>query len=276
MKSADNFNYELGIVQGRLTPTEKGKLQNFPNENWREEFLMASNLNLNFIELLSETIHNPNNPIWSSSGREKIKYLCEKNNLQIYSACTDYIIENSLLSDEKTVNYVLDFIKSMNKLNCKKIIFPLMGKSDLNSSNFEDYISILRDLQIEATKFHIEILIESLVEHNNINKLIERIGSPIKCVFDTGNIINKVDSIYDEIANLDFNIGHIHIKDKLKDNTSCLLGTGVVNFSEVFRALKKINYKKSIVFETPRGVDPVKTCKYNINFIKFISSQYYE
>ena len=48
MKSADNFNYELGIVQGRLTPTEKGKLQNFPNENWREEFLMASNLNLNF------------------------------------------------------------------------------------------------------------------------------------------------------------------------------------------------------------------------------------
>ena len=276
MKSVDNFDYELGIVQGRLTQTEKGQLQKFPDQNWSAEFAKASTLNLNFIELLSETIHNPNNPIWSNSGRKQIKNLCELNNLKIYSACTDYIIENSILSSNKTVNYVLDFINCMHKLNCKKIILPLMGKSDLNTSNFEDYVNILRDLQIEASKLNIEILIETLVEFKYVNKIIEKIGSPLKCVFDTGNIINKIGSIYDEITNLDFNIGHIHIKDKLKDNSSCLLGTGVVNFSEVFRALKKINYRKSLVFETPRGVDPLKTCEYNINLIKFISSQYHE
>ena len=80
MKLADNFDYELGIVQGRLTPTEKGKLQNFPNENWSEEFVKASNLNLNFIELLSETVHNPNNPIWNKIGHSQINDISKKFN----------------------------------------------------------------------------------------------------------------------------------------------------------------------------------------------------
>ena len=48
-----------------------------------------------------------------------------------------------------------------------------------------------------------------------------------------------------------------------------ILGTGLVNFSEVFTSLKKINYQGPYVFETTRGSDPIKTAQYNMQLVDF-------
>ena len=64
-------------------------------------------------------------------------------------------------------------------------------------------------------------------------------------------------------------ITHIHIKDKNINNENVILGTGLVNFSDVFCSLAKIQYNKSYVFETTRGSDPVKTAIYNMQVVDF-------
>ena len=74
---------------------------------------------------------------------------------------------------------------------------------------------------------------------------MEKIGSPVKCVFDTGNIINKIDCIYSEIYNLRDYLDHVHIKDKFENMNSCILGKGIVDFTKVFKALKTIEYKNA-------------------------------
>ena len=58
-------NLKFGIIQGRLINSPPGCLQWFPQKEWRDEFQKASELGINFIELISEINHNPDNPIWT-------------------------------------------------------------------------------------------------------------------------------------------------------------------------------------------------------------------
>ena len=45
---------EFGIVQGRLTQSPPGCLQWFPQGCWQKEFKIASDIGINYIELIAE------------------------------------------------------------------------------------------------------------------------------------------------------------------------------------------------------------------------------
>ena len=74
-------NIRFGMVQGRLTQSPPGCLQWFPNDNWKDEFMIASDLGIDYIELIAETQYNQNNPIWTNDGINRIKQLVNDNNL---------------------------------------------------------------------------------------------------------------------------------------------------------------------------------------------------
>ena len=114
----------------------------------------------------------------------------------------------------------------MSRIGCHKIILPLMGVSMIKNENFDDYSLIIRDLQIEASKHNIQIFVETLLNANQLEEFLKKINKNVKCVFDTGNIVNKVESLYSEILVLGDCIGHVHIKDKFQNSKSCLLGRG--------------------------------------------------
>ena len=63
----------------------------------------------------------------------------------------------------------------------------------------------------------------------------------------------------------------MHILDKDMYGENVILGTGLVNFSEIFSALHDINYKGPLNFETTRGSDPLKTAAFHINFCNFFT-----
>ena len=69
-KFKNNF---IGICQGRLTNPPGNELQWFPGDKWIDEFKIAKKLNYDFIEILAERNHNPNNPIWNKQGQSEIK-----------------------------------------------------------------------------------------------------------------------------------------------------------------------------------------------------------
>ena len=115
------------------------------------------------------------------------------------------------------------------------------------------------------------LCLETILEGKDLLIVLNKLNSKnIKVVFDTGNRIAFGHKIFDDILILKDKIEHIHIKDKNMEDQNVILGTGKVNFLEVFRALKKINFTKSFTFETRRGLDPINTCKFNINFINFL------
>ena len=114
--------------------------------------------------------------------------------------------------------------------------------------------------------------LETDLEIEFTNYLFNRIRSKnVYLVYDTGNRVKKGINQFKEILDLKDKIIHVHIKDKNLLGNNVIIGRGIVNFKNIFFALKKINYKNNFTFETNRGLNPIKTMIQNIKFIKKVS-----
>ena len=271
MKNPKNCRY--GIIQGRLTLPTNQELQCFP-QNWKNEFTSAKKLGLSFIELFVERNFNSSNPIWSEIGRNEIIEESIKQNIDIFSSCSDYIISNSILSDH-TILHLHNFIDASSKIGCELIILPLFGKSNVDLKDFIELKKIIRDLAKYSYKKNIIIGLETAFSPEENIELLEGINmrNSVKCVFDTGNRALLSEDIAGEIMQLGKWICHVHIKDKDYNDQNVTLGTGVINFMKIFNAFSYINYDGPFVFETVRGKDPLKTAQYNINFCDYFYNE---
>ena len=270
------MDLEFGIVQGRLIQSPPGQLQWFPQDRWEEEFPLAAELGINYIELIAERDHNPKNPIWSDSGIKKIKSLCEKHNLRLRALCNDYIIDHSLLSHSESLKQTINLIEKTSLLEIQKFILPMFEKSEMNENNWQEYTETLRNLSTVAEKHSILICLETNLNGTKLIEVLESLAlDNIKCVFDTGNRVTCSPNIYSDIILLGGHIKHVHIKDKDENNNNVLLGTGKVNFKKVFDSLASIDYSGPYTFETHRGNDPIRTARYNCTLTKFFFDEAY-
>jgi len=248
----------IGIIQGRLTSAPKNRLQYFP-KNWRLEFLNAHKANLGYIEFFTERKINKKNPIWSNDLIVEYKYLAKKNNLKIYSFVDDYIISNSLYS-QNTQKYVKNLITQISKLKVKYLILPLYGKSNINKSNIKKFIKPLKTTLLYAEKKNVKVLLEANFTFKFFKSLLSFLDFPdLNIVFDTGNRVNLNSDIYQDLLLFKKFIKHIHIKDKNNKNKNVKLNTGNVDFKKLSMILKKINYKGNYTIESVRGRSPLKT-----------------
>lgn len=255
----------VGIVQGRLSPSPKKRLQFFPKD-WAQEFKIASQLGYNFIEFFSERKFNKKNPIWNLIWIKEYIKLSKKYNLKIINFCDDYIISNSI-ETKKTQNYLSKLLINLGKLKVKNLILPMYGKSNLNDKNYLKYVKSIKKIAYKSN--NIKILIESNISPYKFFELKKKINSKkVLFLFDTGNRINLKRDMYQDFETMYHFIEHIHIKDKNMNNENVKLNTGLVNFNKFFKIIKKKNYKKNFTFETTRNNDPINTAKNNLEFLK--------
>jgi len=262
-------NIRFGMVQGRLTQSPPSCLQWFPQDFWEDEFKTAAELGVDYIELIAETQHNSLNPIWSKDGLIKIQKLVVENKLTLHALCNDFIIENSLL-DYKVIQQNLDLIIQGKNLGIEKYVMPLFETSELNIKNMNSFIEPIRTVAKVAQDNGMLTCLETILTGEELVELLKLINLPyVKVVYDTGNRVAFGHDLPSDIRLLDDRIAHVHIKDKNKKNQNTLLGTGLVDFEQVFYALDDINYEGPFTFETVRGKDPVKTAIYNMQVVEF-------
>jgi len=271
-----NLTNSYGIVQGRLSVPPNGELQWFPQHCWEKEFETAKQLGYDFIEILTERTFNSENPFWSAKGRDRLKQIANDFGLKIYSSCADYIIDHSIFDNErnKVKDHLLNFLTLSAEIGCKVVVLPFLEESDLNLKTFPKLVPILKEIASQTSDLDLVICIESLLDGPNLKYFLEQVNEPkIKCVFDTGNRIIKKRDLAPEILTLQNWIGHVHVKDKLENGENVLLGTGNVNFKEVFIALNEIEYEGPFVFETTRGKSPQETSKYQMMLCEFFNAE---
>jgi len=280
MKLEDSFktNNQLskinyGIVQGRLIKSPNNQLQWFPQPYWESEFLIAGSLGFSYIELIAERRYNPNNPIWNKKGIEKIKEVVRLAGLTTPVFCNDYIIDNSLL-ELKNLKQNIKLIDRGSLVGCNKYILPLFERSEITSNNAKKFIDNIRVIADYCLEKKIELCLETLLPVNELLDFLDNINRPkVGIVFDTGNRIVFENNLRKDIKVLGDKITHMHIKDKNYLNQNVVLGTGKVNFQEVFIALAEIEYNGLYTFETNRGNNPSRTAIYNKQFITYFHSE---
>jgi sugar phosphate isomerase/epimerase len=270
----ENNTPRFGIVQGRLTQSPPGELQWFPQDYWESEFFLATSLGIDYIELIAERKHNPANPLWTDKGISKIKELVQQNNLSLYAFCNDYIVDHDLANSVEVLEQNLRLIERGALLGCKKYVLPLFEKSQLTIGNSSEYIAPLRTIADKSAEFGIAVCLETELNGVELVEVLSRIDHPsVGAVYDTGNRVAFGHDLPGDIRLLGDRINHVHIKDKNTLNENVLLGTGMVNFLQVFQALTDIEYSGPFTFETQRGKNPLNTAIFNIELVKFFCAE---
>ena len=263
----------IGCSQGRLIQSHNGKLQCFPGDKWQEEFAIASSCGLNYLELLAERNHNSRNPIWSDEGLKQIEKCVISNELETYSACLDFIIDQSIFKEDGNSNdvlsYTINFLRQVKKIGIKVVILPLLERSNPDLFTFNCVTDNLLYLLEECNRLDINLIIESVLDSEKLFKILNYINHPLLgCVYDTGNRFEIGDPV-NEITLLSKFIKHIHLKDK-RNKQNVVIGTGCVDFLSIFRNLRDLSYEGALCFETNRGKNPKNTMIHNLNFIQYL------
>ncbi|QWD62354.1 sugar phosphate isomerase/epimerase [Polynucleobacter sp. MWH-UH25E] len=265
-----------GIVQGRLIQAPPGELQWFPQQYWESEFFLASSLGIDYIELIAERQFNPGNPLWTDDGIFKIKELAQRNRLSLHAFCNDYVVEHDLIEDPEVLAQCLLLIERGALLGCEKYILPLFEASEISANNSTKYIYALQVIAEKCAENGMILCLETILNGSELVNLLSKINnSSVGVVFDTGNRVAFGHNLASDIRLLGDQIKHVHIKDKNNKNQNVLLGTGLVNFLEVFEALGDIQYKGPYTLETQRGKNPITTALFNMELVKFFYSEGY-
>ena len=266
---------KLGLMQGRLSPCGKNKIQFFPTKNWEKEFKKAKDIGIKYIEWTLDYKNLYLNPIFTKSGVNKINFLKKKNKIKVLSLTGDCFMQKPFWKFKKNKNLINDLfniLKACSNLKIKYIIIPLVDNSSIKNKNQEKIlIKFFKKITLLIKKFNVEILFESDFNPSKLKKFIENFDERYFGInYDSGNSASLGYNMDEEFDYYGRYIKNIHIKDRLYKGKTVRLGYGNVNFRKLFNNIEKINYKNLLILQTARSMDNnhVKEIKINKNFLK--------
>jgi L-ribulose-5-phosphate 3-epimerase len=268
----------FGFMQGRLSPSEKNKIQFFPKKNWKKEFFFAKQIGLKNMEWTLDHKNLYKNPIFTKNGKKKIKELSKKYNITIKSLTGDCFMQKPFWKYKKKSKYIQDLkkiIKACSDLEIKYIIFPLVDNSSIKNKNEErEIVFEFKKLNKFLTRSKVQILFESNYSPKNLKNFIKKFDKKNFGInYDTGNSASFDYDSTNEFKQYGKYIKNIHIKDRVCNGKTIRLGKGNADFKKIFKNIYRIKYNNLLIFQTARSLkknDDINELKINLNFIKKI------
>lgn len=249
----------LGIIQGRLSPPIKNRIQAFPSEHWREEFSLCRQLGLDCLEWIFEYEDAKENPIGSDSGIQEMLRLEKQYGVSISSVLADYFMVKRLFGrDKEEVNQAVDtmnfLITQCHKCHIPIIEIPFVDSSALRTAqDREDVVHNLKGSLEHAGKCGIQLGLETSLTPREFKEFICAFASPfVKVNYDMGNSASLGYDPKEEMGLLGEYIVNVHIKDRVRGGGTVPLGSGDTDFHSVFRALKNNGYSGDFMLQGAR------------------------
>ena len=275
------MSHTYGIMQGRLSPPEKGRFQSFPRNSWREEFPRAKAAGLDYIEWIHDAYGEGKdstgriaNPIFSEAGLAEFDALKREHNIATPALCGDWFMDVPFLRcspDERKrrERHLHSLITIAKRIGATRIVLPFVDNSKINGEyEKRTVIEILKRALPIAEHKGVELHLEADFNPTEFADFLNRIQHPsLKVNWDSGNSSGLGYIATEEFAAYGDRIGSVHIKDRYKKPEGGVetrpLGTGSANFDDVFKAISSIDYKGGVTLQVARGVDNDE-----VNFIK--------
>lgn len=263
----------VGIMQGRLSPSQSGRLQAFPGATWPAEFVAAAAVGFDQLEWLV-TAEQAANPLLSGGFRE-IEQAVAGSGVRVASVCADFLISQPLVrvSDvdrRASIELLQTVIERGTAVGIKVVVVPILENGEIRcDDDVERVADALRPLGKLAESRGQRLAIETQLSVAAVKDLIERCASPaIGVCYDVGNAAAAGHDCASDIRALGSSLCHLHIKDRLPNGASVSLGTGAVDFPAAFQALAAIRYEGAMILETPVGDDSIANARNHIAFVR--------
>jgi len=252
----------VGFMQGRLSPLVNGKIQAFPWDHWRDEFITAQRHGFPLMEWTLDQDRLHENPLMTQPGRVEIRRLMAAHGVTVASLTGDCFMQAPfyktegmervrLLDDLKTI------VESCAEVGIRFIVVPLVDHGRLETSAQEDNLRAgLEGIYPVLKQRGMKIVFESDYAPAQLATLIGSFPESVCGInYDIGNSASLGYDPVDEITTYGARIDNVHVKDRKRGGSTVPLGTGDANFSAVFRALAQIGYSGSFILQTARAVD---------------------
>jgi hexulose-6-phosphate isomerase len=262
-------------MQGRLSKVENGNIQSFPSKSWEREFKLASKLGIKFIEWTLDYKDFLKNPIFSINGISKIKQLSKSNNVFVKSITGDCFMQKPFWKKKNHYNLILDLKKvvfACKKIGINYVVIPLVDNGSIKKKWQEKkLIRIFLNLKSFLKKNKVKIVFESDYEPERLKIFIKNFDKRIFGInYDSGNSASLGYSVEEEFGAYGRYIKRIHIKDRLFKGHSVRLGAGNVDFFLLFKFIRKIKFKNSLVLQPARSKNnkDIKEIETNLKYLK--------
>jgi hexulose-6-phosphate isomerase len=256
---------QIGIMQGRLSPQIGSKIQAFPVEHWREEFLLAKKIGYSAIEWIVESPLTLN-PLLTSTGVEEINDCILNTGVKVDYICADVYMEKPFFVQEELNNNLELLTKIIifgNKIGAKCIEIPFVDNSSLkgNSKNKEVTLQIKEVLPL-AQQLGMQISLETDLEPKSFREFLLSFESDvIRANYDIGNSASLGFSTQEEIEFIGDLIANVHVKDRKYLGSTVPLGTGNANIRLALSLLSQIDYQGGVTMQAAREVNNLENAK---------------
>ena len=229
---------KIGFVQGRLSPMINNRIQQFPLDSWKNEFVLASKLDIKLIEWTIDTYKFLENPLVKSKGCEEINKIAEKNNILIPSVTCDYFMENPPWKNDLTIvkKRISTILKGMRNIGSKILVVPLVDNSSpTTSTSIKVVKSLFTDLIPEISENKLQIAFECDLNPEKLSDFIGKFDRNYFGVnYDIGNSSSLGLDPTEEFEAYGSRIINVHVKDRKLNGATVPLGDGDANFQKIF------------------------------------------
>ncbi len=255
-----------GIMQGRLLPCFKSNYQSHPVGLWNQEFELAYENNLKYIEFIVDAYLYHFNPILNREGLNEIKKIIELNSVEVKSICADIFMQWPLKNMQKQeinkYGWILEnLVSNLSELGGSDIVLPFVDSSSLKNKNEMDFVaSFLNDFEQICLRKNINLSLETDLKPETFHKFLSNIkNSKVRVNYDSGNSASLGYKFDEEVKLYGDKISNIHIKDRKFNMGPILLGEGDAELKKVKEFINREEYNGLVVFQAFRDNDPIKT-----------------
>lgn len=265
----------FGIMQGRLLPKFKNRYQAHPLGYWKDEFTIAKEIGLSYIEFILDYNDYEKNPLMSDLGINEIEKIIQKTGIGVRSICADVFMEAPLHSENNSISntskeILIKLIKNSKKLGVTDIVIPCVDQSTLVGER--DQIRLVENLSEPidlASRLKINLALETDLAPLSFLELLNKFENDIiKVNYDIGNSASLGFDVIEEFKLYGNRISDIHIKDRELRGGSVILGTGNANFKSFFEVFSTIDFKGPIVMQVYRDDEGIEIFKKQFEWFK--------
>lgn len=275
-KSKTPKKLAIGTMQGRLLSKYNGRYQAHPVGYWQEEFYRAQELGLDLIEFILDLNDWQKNPLVHDEGLSEIESVIRETGVAVKTICADYFMLAPIfgVSDselKQNLSVLENLTKNANRLGVSDIGIACLEKTSLlgNRQFQQELVRNLTALLPLAEKLRVNFSLELDLDPKELHDFISEFNSPrVTVTYDTGNSASFGYDPLEELSVYGNKITDIHIKDRLLNGGSVILGTGNTRFDSFLKALGKLNYSGPIILQAFRDDEGMTIFKEQLRWAK--------
>ena len=248
-------------MQGRLSKSLSGKVQEFPTGTWKSEFTLANKIGVKAIEWTVDYEHYRSNPIFDKKLAPEIIEVTDRTGVSIPSITLDCFVVAPIHSVNEITGLRSnpeDLVWVANNIcvpGLDTLVLPIVAEAgNFDKDTLKNLIDSLARSGEEIAGLGKRIAIECEFEIPLIAELLDALDPQVFGInFDMGNSAAMGHSAKEEIATCGKRIFNVHIKDRPFKGKTVPLGSGSVNFKEVADGLSEISYGGNMILQAARS-----------------------